>query len=136
MNQLVLDTNVLVSGLINAFGAPGRIVDLLRTGNAELVVDDRIVSEYADVLHRPKFRRYFSLHEADDILKFLVHNTLYVVPTRQAGPLPDPDDTPFLETALTASVPLVTGNTDHFPTDRRQGIAILSPAEFLATLTD
>ncbi len=32
--RLVLDTNVLVSGLIGAGGPPGRIVDLLRSGDA------------------------------------------------------------------------------------------------------
>ncbi len=32
MNRIVLDTNVLVSGMINAHGHPGRIVDLLREG--------------------------------------------------------------------------------------------------------
>jgi len=47
MTRLVLDTNVLVSGMINAFGAPGRIADLVRERHVELVVDDRILAEYA-----------------------------------------------------------------------------------------
>ncbi len=44
MNRIVLDTNVLVSGMINAHGAPGRIVDMVREEHVELVVDDRVLS--------------------------------------------------------------------------------------------
>ena len=58
--RLVLDTDVLVSGMINPLGPPGRIVDLLREGELELTVDDRILAEYTAVLNRRKFRVYFN----------------------------------------------------------------------------
>ena len=52
--KVVVDTNALVSGLINAQGGPGRIVDLLRVDVLQVVVDDRILAEYRDVwLARP-----------------------------------------------------------------------------------
>ena len=35
--------------------------------------------------------------------------------------LPDPDDAPFLECALAADVPLVTGNPRHFPKSAAKG---------------
>ena len=41
--KVVVDTNVLVSGLINSDGYPGRIVDLLRADALQVVVDDRIL---------------------------------------------------------------------------------------------
>ena len=37
---IVLDTNVLVSGMIVANHPPGRIIDLLRVGSVRLAVDD------------------------------------------------------------------------------------------------
>ena len=46
----VVDTNVLVSGLLSPFGPPGRIVDLLQAGGLRLAADDRIEAEYRDVL--------------------------------------------------------------------------------------
>ena len=116
--RLVLDTNVLVSGMINPFGAPGRIVDLLREGELELTVDDRILAEYSAVLNRRKFRAYFTLQEVRDILVFLEQNTHYTVATTHVSDLPDLKDAPFLEVALAAGVPLVTGNADHFPASR------------------
>ena len=134
MIRLILDTNVLVSGMINAFGAPGRIIDLVREGRIELVVDDRILAEYADVLTRPKFRAYFSTQDARDILVFLEQNSHYQVPTVQVTDLPDPDDCLFLEAALSAGVPLVTGNTADFPAARRRSAEVLTPACFLERL--
>ena len=129
--KAVIDTNVLVSGILNPGSYPGRIVDMLRTSRVQAVVDDRILAEYADVLRRPYFRKYFSLSEADAMLDFLRHASQYVVCTMLADDLSDPGDTPFLEAALTAGVPLVTGNTRHFPSDRRRGCRVCTPRQFL-----
>jgi len=136
MNRIVLDTNVLVSGIINSHGPPGRIVNLLREEMVELVVDDRVISEYRMVLNRPKFRRYFDHQSVSDILNFLQQNTLYMVPVKIITGLPDPDDVPFAELALSAGVPLITGNTAHFPKTLLKSVRILTPAEFLREYND
>ncbi|MFA7173524.1 MAG: putative toxin-antitoxin system toxin component, PIN family [Kiritimatiellia bacterium] len=136
MTRIVLDTNVLVSGMINAHGPPGRIVDLLREGLIELVVDDRVLSEYRMVLNRPKFKRYFDNQAVCDILNFLEHNTTYMVPVKTINGLPDPDDVPFAELALTAGVPLVTGNTADFPKSLLQNVRIFTPAEYIRERKD
>jgi len=131
MIRIVLDTNVLVSGMIRAFGPPGRIIDMVREGQVELVVDDRILAEYAEVLSRPTFRGYFSVQEVRDIIFFLERNMDYAVPTVQVAELPDADDAAFLELALSAGVPLVPGNVKHFPEACRQSADIVTPAQFL-----
>ena len=66
--KLVLDTNVLVSGMINSAGYPGKIVDLLRSASLEVVVDDRILAEHADVLRRERFRDYLSEAETEEMM--------------------------------------------------------------------
>ncbi len=134
MTRIVLDTNVLVSGMINAYGPPGCIIDLIREGVVELVVDDRILAEYADVLNRPKFDAYFHTSDVRDILVFLDHNAHYIVSTTHVTDMPDPDDAPFLEVALTAQVPLVTGNATHFPAPDRERTIIQTPAAFIDAL--
>ena len=131
MTDIVLDTNVLISGMINAFGPPGRIVDLMREGELQLVVDDRILAEYADVLMRPKFSRYFKASEARDIISFLEHNSRYIVSTVRISRLPDPDDIAFLHAAISADVPLITGNRPDFSTDQFPLAKIYTPAQFL-----
>lgn len=69
---IVLDTNVLISGIINPSGPPGRIVNLLRTGEIDPALDDRILGEYIDVLHSPKLAKYF--------LEYLSNNSEMVIP--------------------------------------------------------
>lgn len=132
--RLVLDTNVLVSGMINPFAAPGRIVDLVREGRLELTVDDRILAEYSAVLNRRKFRAYFTLQEVRDVLVFIEQNTHYTVATTHVRDLPDVKDAPFLEVALAAGVPLVTGNADHFPVSHRRLVEVVAPAAYLERL--
>ncbi len=128
---MVVDTNVLVSGLINPGGYPGRIVDLLRVDVLQVVVDDRILAEYRDVLAREAFARYFSKPDREGILDYLDNNALRIAPRRILPPLPDPGDTPFLEVALSEGVPLVTGNASHFPPMSRRDCEVLSPGEFV-----
>ena len=128
---LVLDTNVLVSGMINPSGPPGRIVDLIRGGSLRVAVDDRILEEYRDVLRRPELAQYFHKVDVEHILEYISKNSEQVLSIRQLSGLPDPDDTKFLEVALTARSPLVTGNTKHFPHDKRHGVVIEIPVEFI-----
>jgi putative PIN family toxin of toxin-antitoxin system len=129
--KLVLDTNVLVSGMINPAGPPGRIVDRVRIGALTLVVDDRILAEYTRVLRRRRFAGYFSNSQVRDVLAFLYAEAERMVAGIAVGELPDPEDTPFLEIALTAEVPLVSGNLADFPGELRRGAMVLSPAEYV-----
>ncbi|HNK59013.1 MAG TPA: putative toxin-antitoxin system toxin component, PIN family, partial [Leptospiraceae bacterium] len=54
--RIVLDTNVLVSGILKPFSIPGEIVRRIGSGNLTLCFDARILAEYREVLHRPKFK--------------------------------------------------------------------------------
>ncbi|MBA4379668.1 MAG: hypothetical protein C0393_03100 [Anaerolinea sp.] len=53
MKLIVLDTNVLVSGLLHEVSIPGNIVDLAVTRKIRLAVDERILQEYDEVTIRP-----------------------------------------------------------------------------------
>lgn len=128
--RIALDTNVLVSGLLTPFGTCGQIVRMLTSAEIVLCVDARILLEYGEVLHRPKF----GIDPAkSDVLMEYIHNSSEVhpcVPLQRL--LPDEDDNPFLEVALSADAEcLVTGNLQHFPAHSRAGVRVLSPAQFL-----
>lgn len=138
--HIVLDTNVLVSGLISAKAAPGRIIDLLRAGKITLVLDDRILAEYQEVLTRPHLAPYFRKSEVSHILDYISHCACRIIATESIRGLPDPGERPFLEVALEATkvthgVPLVTGNHRHFPQEFCRGIQVLSPAVFMESYT-
>ena len=133
---VVMDTNVLVSGIINPHGPPGRLVDLLRSGALRLAVDDRILAEYVDVLHRPRLSRFFVSSDNAQICDYLRSDSLHVLVRQHIRDLPDQSDAPFLEVAMAAKVPLITGNTRHDPDAWRQECAVLAPADFLDGLVD
>lgn len=129
--RVVLDTHVLVSGLLNPHGAPGRVVDLLVLGELRPLFDDRILHEYRDVLARPRFG-----FEPDDVEALLEHfrragDRLTAPPL--AVTLPDEDDLPFLEVAAAGGArALVTGNSADFePRHGSHPVTVLSPDAFL-----
>ena len=131
--KIVLDTNVLVAGLLAPFGPCGDIVRMVSAGNLTLCVDARILSEYDEVLRRPKFQ--FEQDRVVAILDYIEHHGQVVASSPLSNSLPDPDDEPFLEVALSGGIEcLVTGNHAHFPHPLRQGVKVLSPADFLNLL--
>ena len=129
--KIVLDTNVLVSGLLTPFGSSGEIVRMVSAGLLILQYDSRILLEYQEVLYRAKFQ--FDREHIDTLLTYIKENG-QVAPARPLKKrLPDPDDEPFLEIAIGGRAAcLITGNKSHFPRQSRQGMKILSPSEFIA----
>ena len=122
----VLDTNVLVSGLLSPAAPPGRLVDALLGRRLRLALDDRIEGEYREVLARPRFGIEPVRREAFlAILQFQDH--LVATPWRHAR-APDEDDIVFLEVAAqTRARTVVTGNLKHLPPRCRGPVAVLSP---------
>jgi predicted nucleic acid-binding protein len=107
------------------------IIDGIRTGILRLVVDDRILAEYRDVLRRERLRPWIAMEDAHDLLSFLSMSSERIVAAAIVRGLLDPGDTPFLEVAMTALVPLATGNTKHFPASKCSRHPVLTPTEFL-----
>lgn len=129
--KIVLDTNVLVSGLLSPFGPPGEIVRMVSFGEPVLCLDARVLSEYAEVLARPRFS--FDQNAVGTLLDFLSQVGQMVASVPLPVPLPDPDDQPFLEIAIAGKADfLVTGNMVHFPQSLCRGSAVVTPAEFIA----
>jgi len=130
--KIVLDTNVLVSGLLQPKGNPAQVVALALAGAVQVCHDERILAEYAKVLARPRFK--FSPQRVREVLDKLEGDGL-TIDTTHVGDLdlPDADDECFLAVALAAEVDyLVTGNLADYPPAKRRGCAVVSPAEFLA----
>jgi len=131
IERIVLDTNVLVSAFLNYSGAPAQVLTLVLAGELKLVFDRRILDEYAELLGRPRF----GLDSADltEVLRQLEADGERIAAPASAVPLPDADDLPFLEVALSGRADaLVTGNLRHFPGNL--GVDVLSPRALLQRL--
>lgn len=128
--KIVLDTNVLVSGLLTPFGPSGEILRIVFSGELTLCLDARILAEYKEVLERPNFK--FDREHISVLLDFIKQYGQFISSAPLQMRLPDPDDEPFLEVAVSARVlSLVTGNSIHYPPSPFQGINIFSPSRFV-----
>lgn len=131
--KIVLDTNVMVSGLLSPFGPPGEIIRLAAAGALELCYDARILSEYRSVLLRKKFP--FDRIDVENLLEQIRARGHIAAGKPLAKRLPHWEDEPFLEVALGGDAYyLVTGNLRHYPAKRREGMQVVSPVDFLEIL--
>jgi len=127
---IVLDTNVIVSGILRPYSKAASILRLVATGAITLAYDLRIFSEYRDVLNRPKFA--FAKEDIDAFLEQVEKEGVLISVMPLKFRLPDQEDESFLEVALAGkATAIVTGNKRHFPKKEYEGTRVLSPAEFL-----
>lgn len=112
----VLDTNVLVSALLNGESVPAQVVNEARDGDITPLYSEGILAEYEDVLHRAKFP--FEKDEIDDLLS-IIHDGVRVDAGDIRIELGDRDDIVFyavvMEKRKETEAYLVTGNMRHFP---------------------
>ena len=132
----IVDTNVIVSGLLGADSnsPPARILDTMLDGTLLYLMSGDLLNEYSSVLRRPGLVR---LHgrtddEIDRLLAGLVANAMWREPSVK-GDAPDPGDDH--RWALLASYPqgqLVTGDRLllESPPD---GASVTSPRHFVGT---
>lgn len=127
--KIVLDTTVVVAGLLTPGGACGQVLDLVIEGVVETCVDERILSEYEMVLRRPRLA--IPAGDARTLLDIIRRTGEPVAAVPLPADLPDKDDVPFLEVAAAARAILVTGNLGHFPKKACKDVRVLSPAGLL-----
>lgn len=125
---IIVDTNVIVSALLNPFGKPASVLGLVLDEKVSIGLDPRILEEYREVLCRPPFG--FKVSETTALVNYLEEIAVNVIAVPSGIKLKDPDDLPFVEVALaTDATFLVTGNASHFPA--RIGHALtVNPAQF------
>ena len=132
--KIVVDTNVLVSAFLKPRGNPARILRLILQGDVSVVVNEHILTEYDEVLARPKFD--LSPQRVQTILGIIRSRGLFAPSLAESFKLPDPSDEVFLEAALvTGADALITGNRKHYPKRACKGQRVVSPREFLDELT-
>lgn len=135
--RAVIDTNVLVSGLIRPRGAPGAVLRALRDRRFVAVVSPAILEEIIDVLSRPWLRDKYAIDDqgVEALLRLLVLRAELVEPHSEIRRCRDADDDKFLETAVDGRADrLVSGDADLLALGSIEGVAIVDPAGFLEEL--
>lgn len=129
---IVLDTNILVSAALLPNSVAG---NTLRKAISEfsIVTSTVCFDEFAEVILRPKFRKYLDLIDAIAVIESYQQNVSIIPITHSVTDCRDPKDNKFLDLALSASARLiVSGDTDLLVLSPYRSIPILTPAEFLA----
>jgi uncharacterized protein len=132
MIRVVLDTNIIVSALLQPLGPPAQVFLLALGDSVRLCISGSVYAEYEAVIRRPRFRR--TEETILSTLQAIRDQGLWVKPTDAVRACSDPDDDIFLECAQAARAAyLITGNTKDFPL-RWLDTSIVAPREFLDVL--
>ena len=132
MIWVILDTNIIVSALLQPLGPSAQILILALGGALKLCVSGEIYTEYEEVISRPRFARDPAVIAAT--LQSIREKAFWVKPSNRLQVCVDPDDNVFLECAEEARASyLVTGNVRHFPPSWKD-TAVITPRRMLEIL--
>jgi putative PIN family toxin of toxin-antitoxin system len=131
MQKVILDTNVIVSALIQK-NYPYLILEHCIEGNAIICLSSQILQEYTEVLSRPKFARFYDFKtNADFLIARLGEISEISDPNDTLKIIKDEPDNRLLELAQISKADyLITGNTNDFTMKSFKDTRIVTPKEY------
>src|SRR5580765_2036078 len=133
--RVVIDTNVLISGLFSTTSTPAKAVEKAAT-KAQLVATIETLRELIEKLHSPKFDQYVRPERRDALLERVASLVEIIDVLQSIRASRDPKDDKFLEDAVNGRADvIVTGDKDLLDLNPFRGITILTPADYLARET-
>ena len=132
--RLVIDTNILISGLMSVNSLPQQVFDYA-TSQAILLISDEVQSEIENVISRPKLQKYITLERRTTFLSELSQQVERVTINQQIRACRDPKDDKFLELAVCGEANyIITGDADLLDLHPFQNISIIKAASFLTAV--
>jgi putative PIN family toxin of toxin-antitoxin system len=132
-DRVVIDTNVLISAAILEGSIPARARDLA-IGTARLVATEATLQEFVARLLSPKFDPYVSRAARETLLQRLHPIVEIVTVTQVVRACRDSRDDKLLEAAVNGSASvIITGDKDLLVLNPFAGVAIVTPADYLAS---
>lgn len=131
MQKLIIDTNVMVSALIQK-SFPFFIVQMVLDKKAELCISGPMMREYLEVLSRPKFSKFPEFQRNAELLIIRIQSFCqYFETDATLDIISDEADNRLLELAQVSKADyLITGNTKDFTMSRYQDTRTLTPREY------
>lgn len=135
--RAVIDTSVLISGLIRPGGTTGSVLKALRDGLFTILYSSDTIIEVVEVLGRDKFRLKYHV-QPDDITALvnlirLRGEAVYI--SQRVTECRDPKDDKFLDVALSGDADyLVSGDLDLLSMNPYRSVPVVTPAEFLVMI--
>jgi uncharacterized protein len=130
LERLVVDTNVVLSGLLFPGSIPSCALD--KAKGSVVLATDVIRQELKEVMERSRFNRYVERQIRQRLVAEYLRATVTVEVSFSIRVCRDPKDDKFLEAAVHGRADaIVTGDHDLLDLNPFRGIAILTPAEYL-----
>ena len=131
MTRFVFDVNALISAFLIEESVPRRALGYA-LNRGVVLISAPLVTTLAGVLGRPKFDRYVTLHEREELVAAFVAGSRMVEIAERIRACRDPDDDAILELAVNGNAAfIITGDSDLLVLDPFRGIQIVTPAELL-----
>jgi putative PIN family toxin of toxin-antitoxin system len=132
MQKIVIDTNVIVSSLIQRNYPYLILNDFFFEDKFQLCVSDVLLAEYYEVLNRPKFSKFQDFFiKAEALLTNIETKSIKFKPTIKLDLISDKDDNMILELAEECKAGFViTGNTTDFTFSCYKETKIVTPKEY------
>jgi len=130
MRRVVIDTNVLISGLLFG-GTPGKLMPLWKSGRIQPLASEAIFQEYLRVLAYPRF--VLSKTEIDYLIavEILPWFEIITVPVGEPVVIDDPADDKFIWCALTGKADAIISGDEHMLSLPDSPVPIFTPSQFL-----
>jgi len=133
--KIVIDANLFASALMKPLSNPGKIMELIRDSEIELVLSPPIILEVKRILLYPKIRKYHRKNRRgidaffEDILIFawIVEGATKLDVIKE-----DPSDNKYLSCAIEGEADFIISGDQHLLGLKKfDGIEIVNPKEFL-----
>jgi putative PIN family toxin of toxin-antitoxin system len=139
MLRVVIDTNIIVSGILSHHGAPALVLDAWRDRLFLMISSPAIVTEVKSVLQYDRIRNKYKLtdEEIDQIVSLIEHDALLVPGMADvAGSIPaDPMDEIVLACAVDGQADLIVSGDHHLlDLGAYRNTRIVSARQFLELL--
>ncbi|MGA9470907.1 MAG: putative toxin-antitoxin system toxin component, PIN family [Terriglobales bacterium] len=135
--RIIVDTNVLLSGLLIAQGAPAKLLDAWERKQFTLVACEGLIAEFREVASRPFFKVKLRASAVELLAAGLRDFSLFCEDLPSGPIAPDPKDS-FLLALSEASAAdfLVTGDKELQSLKRHRATRIVSPSSMMNVLKD
>jgi putative PIN family toxin of toxin-antitoxin system len=128
--KIIIDTNLFISFLITRNYT--RLNDILFSTEWLLIFGDELIGEMVEVARRPKFRRFFSITDIEDLLTTLYKHGRFVAVKTEVSVCRDPKDNFLLALAVDGQAEfLLTGDQDLLVLEKYDKTIIITIADFI-----
>lgn len=125
--RVVLDPNVVISGVLSRQGAPAQVLRAVAAGEFELIVSEALLDELERALAYPRLRRHISEGDSAELLRWLIGSSSVAADPGSEPPVRsrDPNDDYLIVLASAERAAIVSGDKHLLALDHE--IPVFSP---------